>query len=200
MNRIGWAVLALLAVAACKDKPSMQLKEAPDPALQPPKAPEWALTLPMLDGYLKYQRTLLVQAGKLPAPAWDGGGLKAFEEPTIAQKASADERARAEAGLSPDDVEKIENLLASVASKRMTARVMGISEKDVPPPIDPTLDPQMQEVQAAQASIRARMLDLPEERKTFGSANVDVLLKREDELIKNWALMLEVPELAEKRK
>lgn len=198
MKRIGAAVLLAVLASGCKEKPKAQLPIAPEPSA--PREAAWALTLPKLDAYLKYQRTLLVQAGKLPPPQWDGGPLKAYEEPSIEVKANVDERARIEAGLTPEEIEKIEQMLSRVASKRLTGRMMGVTEKDAMPPIDPTLSPEMQAALSSHDKLRKATLDLPEERADFGSANVDVLLQREDEVLKNWALLLQVPELAEKRK
>lgn len=199
MKRIGAAVLVVAFGAGCKEKPQAALPPLPEQTALA-ESDAWKLTLPKLDAYLQYQRTLLVQAGKLPAPAWDGGALKAWEEPSIAVKADLDERARTMAGLSSEEVEKIEAMIARVATRRLTGRMMGLDDKSLPTPIDPTLSPEGQAAAIAQDSLRKQTREMPDERRDFGPANVDVLLQREEEVLKNWALLLEVPELAEKRK
>lgn len=198
MKRIGWALALWMLGSGCKDKPAVTLKEAPAPAAPDPEA--WALTLPKLDGYVRYQRALLVQAGKVAAPAFDGGALKQFDPQTIEQRATADEHARAQAGLTEEDVVRIEEMVSAVAAKRLTARMLGFSDKLPPPELPPDATQEQQAAMLAQTNLRKSALNLPEERQRFGDANIDLLLKREDQLLGNWALMLEVPELAEKRK
>jgi len=198
------ALLGLALSAGCKGKPAVPAEAAPPPVqAQPTEGPSWALTLPMLDGYLRYQRTLLTQAGKLPPPVWDGG-LKNFEEPTVEQKADLEERTRLEAGLSPDDVLKIEAIVSAVASRRLTYRMMKLDEQlpelPAPDPEDPTKGVELAKALESHGKLRKAMVDLLEERQTFGTRNIDLLLEREDELLKNWGLMLEVPELSKTRR
>ena len=195
--------MGLALISACKNKPEPATPLAVEAGRQQAAEQKWALSLPMVDGYLRYQRTLLVQAGKIPVPAWDGG-LKAYEEPTVEQKASLDERARVEAGLSPEDVVKIEAMLSRVSARRMTYRLMKMDEKmpSLPEvdPDDPTKGVELETAIKNQAKLRKSIKDLPDEREAFGSANVDVLLQQEDELLKNWGLMMQVPELAKARR
>ena len=54
---------------------------------------------------------------------------------------------------------------------------------------------------AAQAKqMKKTVVDMADERQQFGTKNIDVMLQREDELLQNWSLMMQVPELAEKRR
>ena len=199
MKRICLALVGLALISACKNKPEPAAAVAVEPGREQAAAQKWALTLPMIDGYLRYQRTLLVQAGKLPVQAWDGG-LKAYEEPTVEQKASIDERARLEAGLSPEDVVKIEAMLSRVSARRMTSRLMKMDEKmpelPAPDPEDSSNGGDLAKELENHVKLGKSIAELPEEREAFGSRNIDVLLQREEELLKNWGLMMQVPELS----
>lgn len=200
MTRSCLTLTALALICACRDKPVPAAADAA-PAGQAASGPAgWALSPPMLEGYLRYQRTLLVQAGKLQPPRWDGG-LKSFEEPSVEQKASLDERARLEAGLTVEDVLKIEAMLSKVSARRMTARLMHMDEQMPAAPVldpdDPSRGADLEKALKTQANLKKLVQDLPDEREAFGTANIDVLLRREDELLKNWGLMMQVPELAQ---
>lgn len=192
-------------ICGCKGKPAGMVAIEATPAAAAAEPERWTLTRPMLDGYLRYQRTLLIQAGLLKASAWDGGSLKKFEDPSVEQKASLDERARLEAGLSPDDVLKIEAMLSRVASRRLTYRLMRMDETmpevPMPDPDDPAKTEDMAKGMAIQAKqMKKTVEDMAAEREQFGTKNIDVMLQREDELLQNWSLMMQVPELAEKRR
>lgn len=196
VNRICLALGVLALISACKARPVPAVSEVTVAAQQPPEDDPWTLTMPMLDGYLRYQRALLVQAGKLKPPEWDGG-LKQFVEPSIEQKASLDERARQEANLTADDVVNIEAMVSRVAGRRMTGRLIGM---DQPMPELPAGDPKEQGPDVPKAladheKMRKTASELLEERAAFGNRAIDLLLAREDELLKNWSLMMEVPEL-----
>ena len=58
----------------------------------------------------------------------------------------------------------------------------------------------MREAAEARTKMRKAMTDMPDERITFGTRNIDVLLQSEEPLLKNWALMMQVPELEQKRR
>ncbi len=192
--------LGLVVLSGCKSKAPVDAPAAAPTEAEAQANPEgWALTLPKVDGYLLYQRTLLVQAGKLSPPRWDGG-LKKFEEPSVEVKADLDERARREAGLTPDDVLKIEAMLSQVSARRMTYKMMHMDQKmpELPEVEEdaPVKGYDLKNAVKTQQTLKKSMEDMPEERESFGSHNIDVLLQREEELLKNWALMMEVPELA----
>lgn len=203
VNRVGVALMGLALMSACKSKPAPAAPITPQVTDEKPASEAWALTLPMVDGYLRYQRTLLVQAGKLEAPAWDGG-LRVFEEPSVEHKANLDERARLEAGLTPDDVLKIEAMLSQVSARRLTFRMMKLDERmpaiPQPDPDDPTKGVELEQSMATHERLTKSMKDLSDEKETFGAANIEVLLKREEELLKNWALMMHVPDLANRKR
>lgn len=202
VNRICLALVGLALISACKRGPEPMLPDASEAAPERAGLEVWTLTPKMVDGYLRYQRTLLVQAGRISVPAWDGG-LKQFDETaTIEQKATLDERARMEAGLSPDDVLKIEAMLSRVSARRVSYRMMRLDEKTPtlpePDPDDPTKGAELEKSLQDRLRLKKAMEDLPEEREAFGSHNIDALLQQEEELLKNWGMMMGVPDLAPK--
>jgi hypothetical protein len=182
VNRVRPALLLWVLLLGCKEHPPATVT-APQTLDAPSRPAQWVLTLPMLDGYLRYQRTLLVQAGKLAPPPWDGG-LKPFVEPTVEEKAELDERSRREGGLTTDDVEKIEQMVSVLASRRLAARTSG-EEAPMPPGLARAPDDTMP---------RPKSKSLDDERRRFGDASIDVLLKREAEVLKNWSLLMGLPE------
>jgi hypothetical protein len=199
VNRTGVALMVLALISACKSKPepTAPIAHQAGPA-SPAAGDRWVLTAPLLDGYLRYQRALLVQAGKLKGLPFDGG-LKQFVEPTVEQKATVDERARLEAGLTPEDVLQIEEMLSRVAGRRMTARLLSMDQPMPELPVMDASEPGQADVSKAleaRANLKREVVELAEERAKFGNRNIDLLLQREDELLKNWSLMMEVPELS----
>lgn len=187
MNRIRLALLSLAMVAACKDPPAATAAPTPDAAGQEPV--EWTLTLSRLDGYLRYQRALIAQA-----PRDAGAG-----EATVEERAGFDERTRQEAGLSVEDVEKIEAMISVLASRRLATRMTGADEPvPLPPQEKEKLSPEQTEQLARSMTARDTLLkaskSLEDERARFGTRNIDVLLQREAELLKNWALMMGLSE------
>jgi hypothetical protein len=204
VKRICLTLSALALISACKGKPAPAVPDAATAEQVEASPGGWTLTLPMVEGYLRYQRTLLVQAGKIPVVPWDGGLKKFEEEPSVEQKATLDDRARLEAGLTPDDVMQIESMLSRVSARRMTYQMMKMDERmpdlPEPDPNDPTNGADLAKALETQTRMKKAMQDLPEEREMFGSRNIDVMLQREEELLKNWALMMQVPELAQQKR
>ncbi len=200
MNRFWLVLVGLALLSGCKSRARADAGTVAEAAVQPVAPTNWVLTPAMLEGYVGYQQALLVQFGKATPPKWDGG-LKAFEDPGIEAKANVDELARKRAGLTADDVVQIEAMVSRVASRRMTYRLLG---GDAPKPgaDDPELlanQPELAQAIAMQEKMQKDQQALREEREQFGSRNIDVLLTREGPLLKNWALMMGVPELAETR-
>src|SRR4051812_48638753 len=90
--RAALALAGLILLAGCKEKPRPAEALVADAGAE--AEPEgWALTLPKLDAFLGYQRALMVQAGKLTPATWDGG-LQAYVEPDVEERANFDARAR----------------------------------------------------------------------------------------------------------
>jgi hypothetical protein len=182
-------LLIVALMSACKNKAAPAAPPTPAALREQADAGPWVLTLKMLDGFLGYQRTLLLQAGKMREAVWDGGS------PSIEQKANLDEEARLAAGLTPDDVLKIEAMLSRVAAKRITFRLMRLDEALPGLPADPDA-----KAAEAQEALKKSIADLAAEREAFGSGNIDALLAREEELLKNWGLLMDVSELAPRKR
>ena len=175
-------------LAGCKDKPALATAQAAD-ASEPAVVEAWTLTVNRLDGYLRYQRALLGQAGV------DAGAI----DPSVEARADLDERARQQAGLSVDDVERIESMVSSLASRRLASRMTGADQPlPLPPQEKDKPSPEQAEQLAHSIASRQALLkastSLQDERTRFGSQNIDVLLQREAELLKNWALLMGLPE------
>ena len=131
-----------------------------------------------------YQRALLGRSG-------DAGQH-------VEERASFDEQARLEAHLSVEDVEKIETMVAALASRRMSARMTGVEEAIPLPPAQREKPPPEQAEQSAKALAARQALlkssrSLEDERARYGSQNIDVLLLREDQLLELWARMMGLP-------
>ncbi len=175
--------IAALLLAGCKGKPAAVAGAVPEAVAEEPKA-AWALTLPRLDGYLRYQRALL---GHLDAGA-----------ATVEERAAFDEQARAAGGLSVDDVEKIEAMIGALANRRLAARMVGAEQPLPLPPAQtekrlPEKEEALAKTVAAREELKKAAGSLKAERAQFGSANVDVLLQREKEVLEVWGQLLGLP-------
>jgi hypothetical protein len=182
------SVLAVVALfAACKGKAVVLAPIASEAEVDAGEA-AWTLSLPMLDGYLRYQQRLLQS---------DAGA-------TVEARAELDASARAASGLSLDDVDRIETMIAALASRRLSAKLSGANEalplvaadkteKEKPTPEQ--LEAQAKALAAREALKKANQ-SLAAERAQFGAKNVDVLLSRESQLLALWARLMELPELA----
>ena len=193
MNRPLLALIAVLLLGGCRKGELAAAPLAPDAAVEATPA-AWALTLPQLDGYLRYQRAVLAR----PQP--DGG-----KGPSVEERAALDEQARLGAGLSVDEVEKIEAMIGALANRRLAARMVG-AEQALPLAPSQTEKRAPEREEALAKSIAARdalnkaSQSLTAERAQFGSANIDVLLQREKEVLELWGQLLGLPaEKGEKR-
>jgi hypothetical protein len=154
-------------------RPPTKAEAAPAPTTAP-----FRLSKEMLEGYLRYQpvRTKLL-----------GGGGSLL---TLEARAKADEAARAQAGLSYEEVRRIDALLSEVlearsiegaltadgaieAWNRMREKLTASQRAD----LDPALEKMSRERDEARALSRAR--------REFGEENVSLLLTRERELTQN---------------
>ncbi|MBK7864120.1 MAG: hypothetical protein IPJ65_37095 [Archangiaceae bacterium] len=179
MKRI--AVLALLAVGCRKEA-----TQAPDAAAVPVAAVAavdggFVLTPALLDGYLRYQR-----ASQGITRSLDGGTYDRAERDAAALKAS---------GLSGDEVVRLDEMVSSVIARRMVTQLAANPEfmpdlAAMGQALNPEQKKHMEEAMAAFKQQQQQARELTDERKRFGTQNIDVLLSREAEVSKAWAEMM----------
>ena len=182
----------------------------------PAEAPEalddskpYALTQAKLDAYAGYQRQVLdayaamareLQAAKarLTAGTLDAQGrpvgmtesMKAIES-----KAESEAQARREAGLSEEDVNRIGSLITDVITQRHMAAMLDLAgELKRLEEMQARLKPEQQKELAPQIEVMRQRVEETEKlvsvRKVHGDANVDLVLTREQDLMRNYQDML----------
>jgi hypothetical protein len=176
-------------------------EEAPEAELAPGPYP---LTKEKLDAYVGYQRklleayeTLLKDLAQAKRDAGKGDDLAEVNATMklIEGKARAEEAARKEAGLSEVDVNGIADIVTAVISQRQLTQSFHIEEElKKLEEMQAKLRPEQREELAPQlAAMRERteeLQKLTEVRRTYGDANVDLVLTREEDLAKNYQDML----------
>jgi hypothetical protein len=216
MRKVLWGLWVLLAFSACKKEeaaPRPASEEAAGAAAGGPVEGEaaagpYVVTKEKLDAYVGYQRRMLevygsllkglhnlgalVDAGTPEAMASARAGLKVVEA-----KAKAEAEARAQAGLSEADVNGIAEVVTAVISQRQLGRTLQYEEElKKLEALQAKLPPEQQEGLAAQVASMRRQVEafetLADARREYGDANVDVVLTREDDLMKNYQEMLRV--------
>jgi hypothetical protein len=164
----------------------------------------YVLTQAKLDAYVGYQRRVLdayaamakelqVVQARASAPGSDPGlsdSMKAIES-----KAEAESKARAEAGLSEEDVNRIGALVTDVVTQRHMAAMLDLAgEVKKLEAMQAKLKPEQQKELAPQLeAMRQRVQEterLVSVRRTHGDANVDLVLTREQELMQSYQDML----------
>ncbi|HYO70515.1 MAG TPA: hypothetical protein VEU33_30985 [Archangium sp.] len=182
----------------------------------PTEAPEafddgkpYALTQAKLDAYVGYQRQVLdayaamareLQAAKVRLTA---GTLDAQGRPVgmtesmkaIESKAESEAQARREAGLSEEDVNRIGSLVTDVITQRHMAAMLDLAgELEKLEQMQARLKPEQQKELAPQIELMRERVEETEKlvsvRKIHGDANVDLVLTREQELMRNYQDML----------
>ncbi|KFE72408.1 hypothetical protein [Hyalangium minutum] len=175
--------------------------EASEAELAPGPYP---LTKEKLDAYVGYQRklleayeTLLKDLAQTKRDAGKGDDLAEVNATMklIEGKARAEEAARKEAGLSEVDVNGIADIVTAVISQRQLTQSFHIDEElKKLEEMQAKLRPEQREELAPQlAAMRERteeLQKLTEVRRTYGDANVDLVLTREEDLAKNYQDML----------
>lgn len=173
------------------------------PGTSPADVGTYVLTQEKLDAYVRYQKALItVYDGllkgldRLPAAKPDAGrasGILGSNEALrlLESKAKAEEKARAEAGLSERDAREIERMVMAIINKRNMGRSFDPTgaikqweamRDKLSPEQRAELDKSINDLKAQQEEI----VRLTEERKQFGDTNVDLILTREDELTQNY--------------
>ena len=138
-----------------------------------------------LDAWLRYQKQLL---GK---PLLDAGLA-----PLNAMGRARRERAlRVDAGLSEDEVDFIEDLVAAIVTERNLAKLTGVEAmRDFEQAAVALTPSQKAQTAKALAGVRARAAQatsLEAQKTRFGAANVEAALARESELTKTYDAMVE---------
>ncbi len=169
----------------------------------------YALTQAKLDAYVGYQRQVLdayaamareFQAAKVRLAA---GTLDAQGRPVgvsesmkaIESKAESEAMARREAGLSEEDVNRIGSLVMDVITQRHMAAMMDLGgELKKLEEMQARLKPEQQKELAPQIEVMRQRVEetdrLVSVRELHGDANVDLVLSREQDLMRNYQDML----------
>lgn len=216
MRKALWVLAGLLAFSGCK-KDGATGSEAPGvedagggalAAEEAVGAGPYVVTPEKLTAYVAYQRKMLevygsqvkglqglgalVDAGTPEAMAELRAGLKVVEA-----KAKAEAEARVEAGLSVADVNGLAEVVTAVIGQRQLGRTLQYEEElrkleqlqeKLPPEQRPELAAQVASMRAQVESFQK----LADVRQQFGDASVDVVLTREEDLMKNYQEMIRV--------
>ncbi|MBZ4394994.1 hypothetical protein [Myxococcus sp. AS-1-15] len=217
MRKALWVLAGALALSGCK-KDGAAGSEAPGvedagaAGLDALEAAEvgaaYVVTPEKLTAYVAYQRRMLevygsqvkglqglgvlVDAGTPEAMAEVRAGLKVVEA-----KAKAEAEARASAGLSVADINGLAQVVTAVIGQRQLGRTLQYEDElRKLEELQQKLPPEQREELAAQVASMRRQVEsfqkLTDVRREYGDANVDVVLTREDELMKNYQEMLRV--------
>lgn len=214
MRRLSWVFALMMVFSACKKEGAPAASGGEGSGAAPARSAgegqgsdesgPYSLTREKLEAFMGYQRRMLTvhenvqkELQGVDARILQGGGSDVTKErlKVIEGKAKAEEEARREAGLSEEEVNRIAGMVTAVISQRHLSRQMGLDEEvrklqdiqaRLPPEQQKELAPQM-----AQQRQRAQELeDLTELRRTYGEANVELLLTREQELTQAYQDML----------
>lgn len=169
----------------------------------------YVLTKEKLEAYVGYQRKVMdsyaamareLQATKaklLAGPETPGKSAPSLTDSmkAIESKAEAEARARREAGLTEEDVNRIGSLVTDVITQRHMAAMIDLSgELKKLEEMQARLKPEQAKELAPQIEAMRRRAQETEKlvsiRKQYGDANVDLVLTREQELMANYQDML----------
>jgi hypothetical protein len=208
MRKLLWVLFAAGTLVGCKKEAASTStpvrervgvaeegrREAPAEVLEElDDSKPYVLTQAKLDAYVGYQRRVL-DAYAAMAKALQGAqasdAMKAIES-----KAEVESKARGEAGLSEEDVNRIGSVVMDVVTQRHMAAMLDLSgELQKLEAMQAKLKPAQQKELAPQlATMRQRLQEterLVSVRRTHGDANVDLVLTREHELMRNYQDMI----------
>ncbi|MCP3098731.1 hypothetical protein LZ198_07560 [Myxococcus sp. K15C18031901] len=217
MRKVPWLLAGWMAFSGCKKGEDTGVQapraEAPAPAASPLPEEEaepgaYVVTREKLEAYVTYQQRMLdvygqqvkglqglgalVDAGTPEAMAAAREGLKVVEA-----KAKAEAEARAQAKLSVADVNGLAEVVTAVIGQRQLGRTLQYEEELAKLEALQAKLPEGQRAELATqvASMRQQVeafQKLTDVRRQYGDANVDVVLTREDDLVKNYQEMLRV--------
>jgi hypothetical protein len=216
MRKLLWVLFVAGSLGGCKKEAApVPVQEAAgsaaDRELQQALAEDvvddgkpYVLTAAKLDAYVGYQRKVLdayaamskqlqVVQARAAAPGKDPGlsdSMKAIES-----KAEAEANARREGGLTEEDVNRIGGLVTDVITQRHMAAMLDLAgELQKLEAMQARLKPEQQKELAPQIETMRQRVQETEKlvivRKQHGDANVDLVLTREQELMRNYQDML----------
>jgi hypothetical protein len=200
---------ALSLLACKKDKaapPSGEPLEGAAAAEDPAAAGPYTLSPDKLDRYVKYEAKMIevmagtmkdvaafearADAGKYAGALGAAGGMSDAVAVTR-KRAEAEEAARKQVGLSSDELDRIDQVVHDIIAKRLVSKdvvddsmiaSMESMRDRMPKDQQASLDRPISEMK----KLRDDVKNLTEERQKFGDANVDLVLSREADLMKNW--------------
>ena len=172
---------AVLLLCACRKESASASDAAVEVAPRAAAVPaQLQVTPEKVEAYLKYQRAVLDTA----------------PEGALIDRARRDEAARKSAGLTEDELTRLDDMVSALVARRMLTKLTGSGAFMPDPKMMESLSPEqkkrLEEATAAYQVAQTQAKELVEERKRFGSANIDVLLKSEAELVKNWSRMMNI--------
>jgi hypothetical protein len=217
MRKLLWVLFVAGALAGCKKEPTPPAQEdtgvaaeegSPEASAEALEAFDdskpYVLTQAKLDAYVGYQRKVLdaygamskalqVVQARAAAPGNDPGLSDAMK--AVESKAEAEARARTEAALSEEDVNRIGILVTDVVTQRHMAAMLDLAgELQKLEAMQARLKPEQQKELAPQIETMRQRVQETEKlvtvRKQHGDANVDLVLTREKELMLNYQDML----------
>ena len=196
------AALLLLAAASCRRPQTPERTPDAGPAATVVSGPDAGLqlTLAKLDGFLAYERLLRGE----PAPSsrevrrlsqLADGGARALEEAYagLRRRTERAQAVRADAGLTPGEVQALESLTAEVALARAGSggpeleealRSLEAAKDQLPADQRAGVERTVERLRAQQE--RARTLS--EVRAKWGDTAVDVVLAREKAVLELWGV------------
>ncbi|HYO56514.1 hypothetical protein [Archangium sp.] len=223
MRKLLWVLFAAGMLSGCKkEEASTPAREetgmaaGKGPREAPVEAVEdfddskpYVLTQAKLDAYVGYQRQVLdayaamareLQAAKarLVAGTVDAQGKSvgmAESMKAIESKAESEAKARREAGLTEEDVNRIGSLVMDVITQRHMAAMLDLAgELEKLEEMQAKLKPEQQKELAPQIGAMRQRVEETEKlvsvRRVHGDANVDLVLTREQDLMRNYQEML----------
>ena len=206
MRRACASVLCLFLLWACKKEPVAPAAPA-GPARQAGTTEVdagYVVEPAKLDGFIRYQKQLLPLYAELAREIdglgrGDGGATldaMGISAQVLGRRAEREQQVRGDCGLTERDVAELGEITRQVASRRASARLLATADQlsrlkridasRLKAEQQAILAKVIEELQAQQAETT----DLSGLRSRFGSANVDRVLAREAELIKNWDEMM----------
>lgn len=175
--------------------PEEELEE-PEP-LDPDEA--YVIRADKLERFIEYQeKTIALYSEMLREPASDPADASVDSAPSVARirkHADAQERVRRELRLSERDVRELERVVGDVISRRAMAasveddasiREMEALSARLPEEKRGEFAATVTALKKQQEAVRT----LAEERRKYGDANVDLVLTRETELMRQWNLAI----------